>query len=199
MVKKQIKINCIGADTVHIDKLETFQGGLKELSEESYQKLKNLILEHGIIAPINVWEFTEETLVVLDGHQRNKALIRMRNEGFIIPKLPINYINAVDEQDAKRKLLCLTSTFGTMTQESLIEFCTDAEIDVEETLAKYRFVDIEWETKIDDKEDVASKNEGTSEPNEKTTIKVKVLAEDRDEAIKKIEKCLMDFDELEVL
>ena len=119
--KKVIEIKCKGADTLPIDRILEFQGGLKELSKENEKKLRNSILKFGFIAPLFLWDDHGEWKL-LDGHQRLKTLLKMREEGYDIPLLPVDYIEADSEEDAKRKLLHITSQYGEFTVDGFENF-----------------------------------------------------------------------------
>jgi len=119
--KKMIEIKCKGADTLPIDRILEFQGGLKELSKENEKKLRNSILKFGFIAPLFLWDDHGEWKL-LDGHQRIKTLLKMRKEGYDIPLLPVDYIEADSEEDAKRKLLHITSQYGEFTADGFENF-----------------------------------------------------------------------------
>jgi hypothetical protein len=119
--KKTIEIKCKGADTLPIDRIVEFQGELKKLSKENENKLRNSILKHGFIAPFFVWDDHGEWKL-LDGHQRLKTLLKMREEGYDIPMLPVDYIEADSEEDAKRKLLHISSQYGEFTTDGFENF-----------------------------------------------------------------------------
>ena len=129
MDMKLVEIKCQGSMELSIDELKPFQGELKELSHESYEKLKAEILRHGFSEPIGVWKHENEWRV-LSGHQRLRTLLAMRDEGFKIPKVPVSMIYAKDVKDAKEKILALTSQYGEITDEGLYEFMNEANIDV---------------------------------------------------------------------
>jgi hypothetical protein len=103
---------------VPIDSLEPFQGNLKELSTREYNKLKKSLQEHGVIVPFFVWQ---ETGKLLDGHQRSHVFER---EAWTVD-VPVVYISADSEQDAKRKLLVISSQYGKITQEGFDAFTFD--------------------------------------------------------------------------
>ena len=126
--KKEVKITCRGADTAALENLVPFQGDLKYLSEENYQRLREAILRYGFSFPFAVWK-NGGKLFLEDGHQREKVLRRMKQEGFRIPPLPIDYIEAKNEKEAKEKILLATSQFGEMTNESLRDFLADSVLD----------------------------------------------------------------------
>lgn len=107
---------------INIRDLEPFQGDLKQLTRREYEKLKRSILENGIIVPFFVWE---ETGKILDGHQRQRVMI---NEGWTMT-VPVIYISAENIQDAKKKLLVISSQYGRITQEGWDEFTWDLDED----------------------------------------------------------------------
>ena len=104
MSQKEIKITCKGADLLPFDSLENFQGNLKKLSKQNLDKLKKRIIRDGINVPLFVWR-VNDWCRILDGHQRLKALQSLREDGYIIPMIPVCYIEAEDEKDARQKLL----------------------------------------------------------------------------------------------
>lgn len=119
--KKAIEIKCKGADTLPIDRILDFQNDLKTLSKDNEKKLRNSILKFGFIAPFFVWD-DKGDWKLLDGHQRLKTLLKMREEGYDIPLLPVDYIEADSEEDAKRKLLHITSQYGEFTLDGFENF-----------------------------------------------------------------------------
>ena len=116
-----IEIKCKGADTLPIDRILEFQNDLKTLSKDNEKKLRNSILKFGFIAPFFVWDNQGEWKL-LDGHQRLKTLLKMREEGYDIPLLPVDYIEADSVEDAKRKLLHITSQYGEFSPEGFENF-----------------------------------------------------------------------------
>ena len=122
-----IRVTCKGADTLPIDALVEFQGALKTISQGNLDKLKRSILRHGVTAPIFVWQGADYHII--DGHQRLKALCSLREEGYDIPLLPVDYIEADSEAHAKEKLLYITSQYGEFTSEGFAEFTADVDFD----------------------------------------------------------------------
>ena len=163
-----IKIKCRGAAELPIDSILEFQGGLKKLSKKNLEKLKARILEDGFISPIFIWEFEGDNYI-LDGHQRLKALSALREEGYNIPLLPVVYIDADNERDARRKLLSITSQYGEFEIAELGDWLDDFEIEIQESL---RFC--ESEIKIDNKPNVnlrEDKEKSNSEDNNQKGIR----------------------------
>ena len=128
---KTIKITCTGAAVLGIEKLSLFQGNLKELSKENYEKLKQEIIKHGFSFPVFVWK-NDGKNHVLDGHQRINVLLAMQKEGYTIPKLPVDWIQAKDKREAKEKILAAVSQYGKITEEGLYEFTNTAGIKFED-------------------------------------------------------------------
>ena len=100
-IRKMIVINCTGSDTVDIDQLTEFQGGLKERSAGDVEKIIKSIKKHGFSFPFFVWK-NDGKNNVLDGHGRLMALQQMAAAGEEIPALPCVYISAKNEAEAKQ-------------------------------------------------------------------------------------------------
>lgn len=142
---KKIKIACTGAATYDIAQLVPMQGGLKDLSEENYGKLKKEILELGFSEPISVWVDPEGQAKLLNGHQRTRTLMKMRDDGFIIPPIPVSLVEAESHQQAMKKILSLTSQYGEITRDGLYKFMTDAQLGITEVMESFRFPEIKFD------------------------------------------------------
>lgn len=130
---REIQIKCKGADHLSITKLLDFQGGLKTLSKKNREKLQQSILKHGFNAPIFVWNDSGQHRI-LDGHGRLKTLKHMAAQGYIIPDLPVDYIQASTEAEAREKLLHITSQYGEFQLDELNEWIKNADHDIMESL-----------------------------------------------------------------
>jgi ParB-like chromosome segregation protein Spo0J len=128
-----IQIKCQGATTLPIDAILEFQGELKKLSKENLEKLKKNILLNGFIAPMFVWD-DHGDYKLLDGHQRTAALISLRQDGYDIPLLPVDIIDAQDEAEARRMLLSITSQYGEFDKGQLDEWLNMIDEDIKETI-----------------------------------------------------------------
>lgn len=118
---KDIKVTCQGAATLRLEELTDIQKDLKTLSAKNYEKLNKSILKHGITYPLFVWRDGERNCT-LDGNQRVRVLTKMQEDGYVIPPLPVDFIEAADEKEAKEKILVLCSQFGSYTSESVYSF-----------------------------------------------------------------------------
>ena len=81
--------------------------------------------------------------ICIAGNQRLKALYRLRDLGFSIPdKLPGIPVEAENEKDAKKILLSLASTFGTVNKTELKDFIQVSGLDHIEVDAVTNFIEI---------------------------------------------------------
>lgn len=125
-----IIIRCQARDVLPLDALTGLQGGLKKLSKENREKLVGSICEKGFIAPFFIWKHDGENKL-LDGHQRTATLNFMRQKGWSVPPLPVAYVEADDEKDAREKLLLITSQYGEFTLEGFEEFAEGFNLNTE--------------------------------------------------------------------
>lgn len=102
-MKKTIEIKCEGASALPLEDLIHFQGELKDITAKNLTKLEKSILKYGFSFPIQIWKSDEEEFKILDGHQRRLVLQQLKNIGYEIPDIPVNFIEAETEQEAKEK------------------------------------------------------------------------------------------------
>lgn len=142
--KLEVVVKCKGSRLLDIDEMHEFQGDLKDLSTQDYEKFKKIVLRHGYSYASHVWlDPKTNKWMLLDGHQRKRLLTRMRAEGYFIPLLPVVEVEADSWEQAKEKLLAGTSQYGKMTEQGLYEFITDAKIDPALLDTHYRLPGIE--------------------------------------------------------
>lgn len=112
--------------------------------------MKRRIISDGFLAPFFIWKHDEEYSII-DGTQRRKVLLLLRDEGYEIPLLPVVYIEARDGREARKILLSVTSQYGEFERDQLDEWL--AEID-EDIKATFNLVGFEEEEKTrNEKED----------------------------------------------
>jgi ParB-like nuclease domain len=128
-----IKITCKAATSIDLTELQPLQGNLKELSVRNFEKLKKSILKHGLSFPFFVWRHDGQNFV-LDGHQRDRVLRKMQEQGYQVPPLPCALIEANDRKEAAEKILLISSQYGKMSEQSLDEFLSENELDMNELL-----------------------------------------------------------------
>ena len=128
---KTISIKCETKDYLDWHNITEFQGGLKIRDEADIEKAKTSILKYGWSFPFFIW-VSGKTNYCLDGHARIKVLKALEEEGYLIPELPVVYIQAKNKTEAKQKLLRLNSNFGHFTKESVLEFASDIDLNFDE-------------------------------------------------------------------
>lgn len=123
---EKVLIKCKGNIDLPFDSLMEYQGNLKNLSDERYEELKANLLRLGFSEPCSIWQHDGKNHI-LNGHQRIKALKRMKDEGIIIPeKIPCSIVEAKNKKEAKEKVYALASQYGEATKETVIEFAKEA-------------------------------------------------------------------------
>ena len=126
-----ISIKCETSEKLEIAEMTEMQGGLKERTDIDYDKIKLSICKFGFSFPFFIWK-SGKTNYLIDGHGRFATLCKMQKDGYLIPPLPVVYIQCKNKTEAKQKLLRLNSTYGKMTKESVLEFAEDIEINFDE-------------------------------------------------------------------
>jgi len=139
-----VRIACTGAGTVDLAELVGLQGGLKDLSPENAAKLRRDIVEQGFSEPIACWRASDGRVRVLNGHQRLRVLGDMRAEGWTVPPLPVSWVEAADETEARRKVLSLGSSFGEVTGDGLRSFMADSGFSLGDVAAMAAFPEIDF-------------------------------------------------------
>lgn len=147
--RQTIRISCNVRDTLSFSQIEEFQGNLKKRSKKEISKIITSILKFGFSFPFFVWKDGERNRC-LDGHGRLLALTEMSKRHYFldeagklsdddgeplsIPDLPVVYIEAADEAEAKQKVLRLNSCYGVLDAEGFAEFTAGLEIDWDDLL-----------------------------------------------------------------
>jgi hypothetical protein len=127
-MNKKIRIECEGAAKYPIEQLLKFQGKIKVLTSKNAEKLKKSILKYGFSVPIAIWKRNGKNHI-LDGHQRCVVLETMQKEGYIIPKIPVDIVNAKTKNEAKEKLIHIIGQYGEFDLEELDLFIEDMDIE----------------------------------------------------------------------
>ena len=188
---KTIKICCTGSELIELDDLKELQGNLKDLSDYNYTRLKESILEYGFSFPVFVWK-KGKVNYIMDAHQRVKTLKKLRDEEeFIIPKIPVVFVQAKDKREAKEKLLQLNSNYGKITQEGLSEFFNEPgfELDFEKLKDKIDLPDFDmdlFDLDVEDYTDLDKQMDEDLKGMEKYEILIEIPAKHK----KKIEEFL---------
>jgi hypothetical protein len=118
----------------------------KELSKESYLKLKHSLKQNKFVAPFAIWQAPNGKLYTLDGVHRCKVLLDLQNEGVEIPvMLPANFIDAQDRKEAAKLLLVYSSAYARTTDEGLYEFINLEGLDFDELKLEIDISDLDME------------------------------------------------------
>lgn len=119
---RTVRIACMGAITVPLEDLRPLQDGIKELDPQDYQEMRGLIIEHGYCLPIKAWCSDEGEYWIIGGHQTATVLRGMRDEGWVVPWLPISLVEARSIEEAREIVLIDASTYGREVPEKLQRF-----------------------------------------------------------------------------
>ena len=128
---KTISIKCETSETLEIAEMTEMQGGLKTRTDIDYDKIKLSICKFGFSFPFFIWKSGNKNYLI-DGHGRFATLCKMQKDGYLIPPLPVVYIQCKNKTEAKQKLLRLNSQYGKMTKESVLEFAEDIDLNFDE-------------------------------------------------------------------
>lgn len=141
---KTISIKCDCKDFLKLEDMTVMQGNLKERNDTDYEKIKKSILTYSFSFPFFIWK-SGKTNYLIDGHGRFATLCKMQKDGYLIPPLPVVYIQCKNKTEAKQKLLRLNSQYGRMSKESVLEFAEDIDLNFEEIALPDTTIDFEEE------------------------------------------------------
>lgn len=118
-----LKVNCKTSDTIKLQMLVPFQGNLKKRKKEDIESLMQSLSDEGMMMPFAVWKH-EDKNYLLDGHGRLEALVRlsMIDMEIMSQDLPCIYIEAENEEQARKSLLQITSTYGKISKQGVLDF-----------------------------------------------------------------------------
>lgn len=133
-----------GVIQVDVDALAPFQGDLKILSDDNYERIKNSIMDLGYSFVVHAWKQGDQ-VHILDGHQRVKALKRMRENGIEVPKIPVVLVKAKDLREAKKKVLAGASQYGEMVPDGLARFMNEFKIEIPDVTMSFHFPEIDMD------------------------------------------------------
>ena len=147
---KTISVKCDTKDTLNIAEMTELQGKLKARNDVDYDKIKLSIIKYGFSFPFFVWKSDKN--YILDGHGRFETLCRMQKDGYLIPDVPVVFVEAKDMKEAKQKLLRLNSQYGKMTKESVLEFAEDIDLNFDEIALPDSVIDFSESGEVEETE-----------------------------------------------
>lgn len=115
-------IKCAVRDMLRLDELEPFQGALKKRSDKVIDELAASIENDGLLMPFVVWRTADGNNKLLDGHGRLLALRKLQVPDDYV--LPVVYVDANNEDEAKQSLLQIVSSYGTISKHGALAFCS---------------------------------------------------------------------------
>jgi DNA modification methylase len=128
MQDKTIRISCKVSDFLPLDEIKEFQGNFKKRTKKEIDQIITSIIKFGFSFPMFTWQH-EGNNWCLDGHGRILALREMKKQGTEIPDLPVVFIEAENEAEAKQKILRLNSQYGLIDIEGFRQFVEGLEIE----------------------------------------------------------------------
>ncbi len=134
-----IKVNTGGEALASLDSLEPFQGELKKLSDENFNKLRGKILASGFNFTPSIWKQGDKQWI-LDGHQRIHVLKQLVKQGYDLERkgillngqIPVCYVDAHSFEEAKDMVLQAVSQYGKIDRDGFLDFTEELDIDMEQ-------------------------------------------------------------------
>lgn len=98
--------------TAALDDFNELQEDFKISDPDRLRKLQMLILTRGFKYAFKAWKDPDGKLWIIDAHQRKKALLELRQSGFVIPPLPYEPIYAETKKEAVEEIAAYNSKFA---------------------------------------------------------------------------------------
>lgn len=115
---------CTAKDTVKLSTLVPFQDNLKKRTAKNITDLAQSLQDDGLLMPFAVWKHDDKNYL-LDGHGRLAALVELAlKDPSLISNVdyPCIYVSADTEEEARKALLQITSSYGKITKEGAEKF-----------------------------------------------------------------------------
>lgn len=119
-----VDIKCEGVKTtLKLSEMAAFQGNLKKRTDKDIDELAQSIKTEGLLMPFAIWP-SNDGYKLLDGHGRIKALQKLaeQDKGILEQKLPVIFIQKPTEEEARKALLQITSSYGKITKKGALDF-----------------------------------------------------------------------------
>ena len=120
-----LSIKCKTPDSIKLNALKPFQGDLKKRTTKDVEALAESIQRDGLLMPFVVWKKSKGEQYLLDGHGRLAALteLALKDASILDIDFPCLFIDAATEEEAKKDLLQITSSYGRVTRDGAVKFC----------------------------------------------------------------------------
>ena len=119
-----ISTQCKTESVIRLTAMTPFQGDLKKRSSKDIKALAASLKEDGLIMPFALWKH-DDKLYILDGHGRREALmwLAMNEDATIMEQeFPYLMIEADTEEEARKSLLQISSSYGKVYKAGLVAF-----------------------------------------------------------------------------
>ena len=126
---KEIRIRCEGKEYHDIDDLTQFQGELKSITSEDFNKLKESLKSDGLPLGFHIWKSKDKTFI-MDGHHRKMAMQALRDEGWFVPPVPCNPVIADTKNEAAKIVLISNSKYAKISEGSLSDFMIEFDLGI---------------------------------------------------------------------
>jgi hypothetical protein len=119
-----LELKCETIDTAPITAMTPFQGDLKKRSQADIDMLAESLMTEGLLMPFALWRAPDNRLMLLDGHGRYEAIIRiaLKDSTVLTQDFPVTLIKAETEEAARKALLQIVSTYGRITKKGVLQF-----------------------------------------------------------------------------
>lgn len=121
-MEKKIEIYNLGnLPTAPLDSFYELQEDFKKSDPDKLSKLQMLILTRGFKYSFKVWRDPDNgRLMIIDAHQRRKALLGLRKYGYEIPEIPYEEIQAATKQEAVEEIAAYNSEFAQKNPDTIL-------------------------------------------------------------------------------
>lgn len=119
-----IQVKCTGTGTLKLSELTPFQDDLKKRTSKNIGELKESLTKDGLLMPFAVWQ-SKGKHFLLDGHGRLQALLELSEADSELASFdwPVITVTANSEEQARKSLLQITSSYGHITKDGAVKFC----------------------------------------------------------------------------
>ena len=142
----EIQNKCKTKDFLKLSEIEAFATDVKNRTGYDIQRLKESIMNNGFLFPLFIWKNKN---IILDGKARYLALKQLEKEGNVLKDVPVVFVEAKDENEAKEKVLQVNSRYGKITEGSLNFFAKDCKIDLSDLNIHLDKINFSFDNKAD--------------------------------------------------
>ena len=137
---------CNTKDALSLKEIEMFAIDVKNRESHDIERLKKSIIANGFLFPLFIWKGHN---MILDGKSRYLALNQLASEGQVIDEVPVVFVSAENETEAKEKVLQVNSRYGKITEGSLNFFAKDCEINLSDLNIHLDKINFSFDSKQD--------------------------------------------------